>query len=533
MNARNFAFAFSAATVVAFTAAPARAYQIESPISDGCHERLTVEVLDGAGWPDGREAPDVGRADRVMVEDLPFHVPERARDFWGLSLVIGARDNDVRGRSVEDFPSLSEIHNDPDGQAAHCLRSPWDDGAQGDQQALAECRAFILDEVAQAIGEEDEIDLDATEAVPVMFTFRGRSDVSVERFAFHAGRALHTLEDGFTHTFRSPDGMKVRHVTNWIDWAVDPHFSSARDGHQHLSALDICDDATDARRRRAAVTVQAGTALLDAITDGTGGREGRMARANAVLDEYFTLELGCNYENDWCDAPEMQEEVGCSAVPGAGPTPRAAWLPIAVFVFAFVVLRRRAATFVALCAGVVAAPSLAAASTSEDVALRADAAPRSDSPLSLAANVGVSLHQTALSFSGGVRYAVARKVALGIDAEWNPWVEVAPLEAVNGVANFYATGAFQLAKLGPRNDATELRTTVHLGASILLFDVVGARAGSMGPYVGWNLLGVAVPAGSAKIVIDPASVSLPIPQVHGVPFYYLQYRATIGVELGI
>jgi len=538
MNARHLgqAVVFSVSfAVLSVAPAPARAYQIDSPVSAGCHERLTLEVLDAAGWPDGREAPPVGRYDRAIVGDLPFGVPDRAKNQWALSLLIGARDNDLRGHAIEDFASTSSIHNDPDGQAAHCLRSPWDDGAQGDHQAMTECRGFILDELAEAIGDADEIDLDATERVGVSLSFRGETEIPATRFAFHTGRALHALEDGFTHTFRSPDGKKVRHVLNWVDWAVEPGYSAARDGHAHVDALDICDGATEARRRRAAVTVEAGTALLDAIVDGTGGREGRLARARAVLDEYFTVESGCTFENDWCDAPELGEQAGCSAAPGTPRAARSAGALVGLFALAIVVARRRRATLLAA-AGLVAivafAPRTAEASQPAEPRLSASEDLVPEHRFALAANLGLSIQRAAASGSLGVRYALAPRLVVGLDAEWNPWFTVAPAEAVAGVASFYATGTYVLAKRAG-TDGPELRTTVHAGASVLLFDMVGALAGSVGPYVAWNLLGIAIPAGRARIVIDPATFCLPVPQLHGVPFYYMQYRATVGVELGI
>ena len=66
---------------------------------------------------------------------------------------------------------------------------------------------------------------------------------------------------------------------------------------------------------------------------------------------------------------------------------------------------------------------------------------------------------------------------------------------------------------------------------MLMFDLVGADKGQIGPYVGWNPLGLALPLGThTKLVIKPGDIAVPIPQVTGIPFYYHQYRTTIGLE---
>lgn len=191
------------------------------------------------------------------------------------------------------------------------------------------------------------------------------------------------------------------------------------------------------------------------------------------------------------------------------------------------------AALAALTALVVAPASARATPHETTAALRGTAAAGSEHPFALTAAVGGSIQRSALAVSAGARYSVGPRLVVGLDAEWNPWVTVAPAEAVAGVANFYATGSYRIATFGRLGRGTELRTTARLGASVLLFDLVGAPAGSVGPYVSWNLLGVAIPVGGVRVVIEPTTFCLPIPQIHGVPFYYLQYRTMIGVELPI
>ena len=76
-----------------------------------------------------------------------------------------------------------------------------------------------------------------------------------------------------------------------------------------------------------------------------------------------------------------------------------------------------------------------------------------------------------------------------------------------------------------------LRSSVHLGATLLLFDLVGAPEGSWGPLVGLALLGVAWDLSpNLQIIIEPAEVMMPIVQLEPVPFYYRQYRLAIGLQ---
>lgn len=78
-----------------------------------------------------------------------------------------------------------------------------------------------------------------------------------------------------------------------------------------------------------------------------------------------------------------------------------------------------------------------------------------------------------------------------------------------------------------------IRTTANIGASLLLFDLVGADKYSMGPYFGISFLGVEWKAARGfYVTVDPTYIALPVPNVVGVPFMYAQYRFLVGVEFG-
>src|SRR5687768_3095247 len=149
------------------------------------------------------------------MSDLTFTLDDH--DVWSMALLLGVRSNDLRDNQPIDVARLVHIHNDPDDQPAHCMRGIEHDGPEGDAQALASCRAFIVGELEAAGLLDATLDLTATEDTALYLAFRGRATVALPRFAYRLGRALHALEDGYTHVFRNPDTDAVRHVGNWVD----------------------------------------------------------------------------------------------------------------------------------------------------------------------------------------------------------------------------------------------------------------------------------------------------------------------------
>jgi hypothetical protein len=84
-----------------------------------------------------------------------------------------------------------------------------------------------------------------------------------------------------------------------------------------------------------------------------------------------------------------------------------------------------------------------------------------------------------------------------------------------------------------RFDRVNLRSSLHLGASTLLFDVVGAPKYSTGVYGAISLLGLDYDLGNAvRIVCDPMEIALPVPLLGQLPLYYEQFRFVIGIQVG-
>ncbi len=479
-----------------------------------------MRAIRAAGWPDGRTPPRPMDSEQRIIDDIPLRSIE-LEDPWTAALVLGVRFNDVHDNAPTDVAGLVHIHNDPADQPAHCIRRAQDDGPAGDTAAMAACRDFILGEIELALGEGEAVDLDAIETVELFFAFSGATDVPLSRYAFHAGRALHALQDSYTHAFRDAATGEILHVTNWIDYARSSDYDEAVDGYRHLGQLDDCTRTSDASVRRVARATEASWQLLEAIANPAGGRAGRLSRARAVVDEALAVtDRTCTLDNGFCGAGELDEpELSCGVAPrGAGPA-AAALVAVALAV----ALRRRAAAALALVGCFAAAsPARAEPATGADAIEEAAVG-----TFGLHASVAASSDRGAVALTGGARWNSSARWAFGFDAEFNPWYSFDSGEWAPGLLNAYASAIYRHRDLG----RWQLRTTVSAGTSVLLFDLIGVDKGSVGLYAGIAPLGVAVPIGAgAHLVIDPLSVSLPIPLVKGFPFFYRQYRVTAGIE---
>lgn len=145
-------------------------------------------------------------------------------------------------------------------------------------------------------------------------------------------------------------------------------------------------------------------------------------------------------------------------------------------------------------------------------------------------SAGASYDNAAIAAGAGVRYQFSKPLMFGFDAEWNPWVALTPGKVRPGALNTYFSviRRFQLV-----TESLNVRTTAALGTSILLFDLVGAPAGSVGPFVGISFLGAEWKATPGfYLTIDPTYIAIPVPHVTGTPFAYTQYRFQVGLEFG-
>jgi hypothetical protein len=141
-----------------------------------------------------------------------------------------------------------------------------------------------------------------------------------------------------------------------------------------------------------------------------------------------------------------------------------------------------------------------------------------------------SLDNGALAIAAGARWRVSRHWTLGLDGEWNPWFAVNGASSIRaGAFNGYAT---VIARVPLAYQRFDLRASGNLGVSTLLIDLYGAPRGSTGLFAGLSPLGVEWSISRRLIlVVSPLGYAVPIPQLHGAPFAFPQYRATVGLEI--
>jgi hypothetical protein len=305
-----------------FQPSSAFAFTCETPFSGGCHEQLTADALRTAGWPNSESAPAITSADNILLKNLLFHPPSDLHDRWTTAMLIGVRHTDFAGHRPTSPDLLAAIHNDIEGQGAHCLRSPEDDGVTGNATAANACRAYIMKEVENAIGPSDAIDLTDTVNIKVSLKYE-ETTLALSRFAFHMGHALHALQDSFTHTFRHPANPKlILSFFNYVDPAFKNDYSPEVDGHKHSSAFDTCEPGQNLFRVEQATTASV-ELLLAAGSAGT--RSERFVQVHDVLDAWLTPTTeSCEPSNGYCgvmnDDGTMIEDLAVaeSAFDGAG-----------------------------------------------------------------------------------------------------------------------------------------------------------------------------------------------------------------------
>jgi hypothetical protein len=520
--------------------------------------------------------PSIGD-DSALIGDVAFSVPDDLDDIGAVTLLLGVRDNDVKGAAPTDLDQTAILNGDPAGQKEHCLRSPDQVEPSGSQEALDDCRAFIRETLLAALDGLDaqgSPDGNKREKLEVNLAIRGKIVVSVPIFYLRAGRALHAIEDSFTHTFRNvADRHKVTVVLNWIKYA-DANLNESVDGPPHLKELDRCDDLDDLRAERRRLAVEAAGAALNVLLDPSVALGVKGPAVDAMLDKYLAFDANahCTADNHWCDAPELAYlPSGCGCTLGGGRSPATSWsvlLAIAALGIgarsrrkagradskrgknttrnAWLRPSRRAQSLSSLLLALTIAPRLAHAgekSAEKNPGLaspfralsgksKAGATGKDDDVGAFFGRVALGASYDKPGFSGGIgaRYQFSKPLMFGFDAEWNPFYVPSPLKVKAGVLNTYFSimRRFQL-----KNDSLNVRTTVGLGTSVLLFDLVGAPAGSVGPYFGLSFLGVEWKASPGfYLTVDPAYIAFPVPHLTGAPFGYLQYRFLVGIEFG-
>jgi uncharacterized protein (TIGR03382 family) len=340
--------------------------------------------------------------------------------------------------------------------------------------------------------------------------------------------------------------------------------------------MDHCEGPDPLVARNYRNAVEAATMLLSVALDPSTAPEAKVAAFEALTLTYLSYQPGCTMENHYCNAPEpaVVDPSGCDAAGHGGMS----WM-VALCIAAALVLRRRSradATSVAFALAVFClvataqqshaqtppAESASAPAASDAPAVpvapqtpadaidaqagkepgREEATPtvaditkvredkRLGSPLGVNSMVGGSFIHGAATATIGARYRLSEKWLVGADMEWNPWFTSVPMSASLGVASAYLT---LVRRFPMKFDRVNLRSSVHLGASTLLFDVNGAPKYSVGPFGAFTPLGIDYDLGNAmRLVIDPVEIAVPVPHVGLLPLAYEQFRFMIGLQIG-
>ena len=527
----------------------ARAFTIDSTVTSGCHEEITTDAMRAVRL----RLPEAGRVapvgdERFLADSLPFSVAGDMQDTGSLALLIANRDVDLEGGRATDATRLAQVHSNPGTQASHCLRGFDDDEPDGAAKAIAACRERIRSKALEAVSHAGaDGGLDPQKRVPhrTDIAYSGPIEVTLPPELVALGEALHAVQDGFAHTYRTADALRIVTVLNFVDPQAGDE-TPERNGPPHLAALDRCDNPDELRAVKRRVATEASAELAGIVLDPARAGD-RAAAIAAFLDKYFTQEPNCGVDNGWCEAPEaaLSEESDCGcAVPGKQAT---SWplTPLFGSVLALgAALRRRgrrATVSLGLASALTMTVGLAHAADPTTVAPAPPPDPDPKVPTSAAGEntkgrLGVYLFGSgsqdnpAAAVGAGLRYNVGAGFLVGPDIEWNPWFSLEREESRAGVMNIYLTGVRRW-HVGSR--WIHLRTTAKAGVSRMLFDLYGAPSGTMGPFVGFSLLGLELNIWRGlAVVLEPSEIAIPIPQTSGTPLIYTQYRFTIGVQWG-
>ncbi|MBI5477893.1 MAG: hypothetical protein HY906_03495 [Deltaproteobacteria bacterium] len=551
------------------SARPAAAWEVEDPLHQNCHERMAAAALAQAGYRGG-PAPPVTHDEEVFIDNQQFDASHYDRNMYALALILGVRSNDVRGLPDFALGALAAAANDDADQPAHCLRRLADDGPMGDQQALQRCRDFIEREVTAALegtaaGTADPL---ATEDVDVFVPYVGTIRWPLQRFYYHAGRALHALQDAFTHSYRDETWHRVLAVMNWSD-PIRGDLDEVRDGPPHETMLDKCDTDRPWRAAQLEAVGAASQTLMQLLVDADpDARDATHVQLTTLLDDWLTSQGGCSVENAYCGNAvyaDLKENGlsdgtkagGCAAGGAASSGAPLAWLALAGLV---VVGRRRWLTALLVVAVMLgAAPPAGAAPASQPASAPATAVPATAAaaaaastappapahkcractregqgrccrpqppPFQVVIRAGVSISDPAAFLAAGALYTW-RRLEVEAALEWNPWFSVERGSTSAGSLNLYGLAAVRW----PVSPSVDLRSGLGAGLAVLLFETVGTPAGNVGPYLVVRPLGVTRRFGPrVALTVDAFELAIPIPQTRGWPFSRPQYRASVGLR---
>jgi hypothetical protein len=525
-------------------AAPASAWQIEDPIHQPCHERLSQAALTRTGYV---QTPEPLAGDDARLRDnLEFDASRYDANIYALSLVLGVRNADTHGGADFSFGNNANAANADDDQRAHCLRRKSQDGPEGDAAAIADCRSWIESLYWQALGSLDadgNVSPDARTDATVATEFQGSVSYPLSGFYYFAGRAIHAVQDSFTHSFRSPDGHHIRHVFNWSD-QVSCTLDEGRDGHGHETALDDCKDGDPSEAERFELATVASAELLTALTV-QGSHADRADRITAFLESWMSYEPDCTLENRYCESPlydwlkhsDRSDQhicdgpLGCqSASPSRSPlVPSRGLLVAGALGLAALRLRRRRGFAATLLAGALLLSPHTARAEERGDDTPAPREPRKVGGPRIEARASLSVDNPAYAFGLAGLYGFKR-ADVGVFAELNPWYSIERRHMSLGASNFGVLGHY----LHPLRRDLLLRFGLGVGVSLLNADMLGVNAGNLGVFLDVRAMGMIWEfADGVALTADPLDIAMPAPGLTGWPILFTQHRTSLGLQFSL
>jgi len=328
------------------------AFHVANGMTDPCHEEMTSTAffetlpdldIDAISLPDGNRWRRVAA---FLIDTSgydPSQLNERQR-FVLFSLLVGNRLTDTGGYSFTDMESKRWFQGDgsDEAQYAHCLRGELDDHLAGDSRAIAGTRAQILGLLSEGTCRLALTSTGQITRVGLYLDYYGQVEVSVHHAWFLIGRALHTLQDSFSHTIRSEqdDLKKIVTVMNFIE-AVRPGHDETRDGLAHSDNMDNC--YSEDMVPLTAAARQASADFLRAVA--SDFCKGGNSNVKGVLDEWLMLNPRCMRRDDRCGSLRwfkiariqpsgdyLEQMIGCGQIGKASYSPWFLLLPLAIII---------------------------------------------------------------------------------------------------------------------------------------------------------------------------------------------------------
>ena len=286
-----------------------QAFSVGSGFTKPCHEIITVTAQQKAKYdlvnneniplPDNDNWEHLFDGMNSLYNYTDFK--NRIEKFAAHSLFTGVRSNDTNGHSLSNLASLRSIHAAKQGQEAHCLRRTDEDFNKGNEPAVLNCRYFIKEQLElyriyllKPLNEQ---------IILADFTLDFYGLIKIEVYApiFYLGRALHTVQDSFSHTIRTDDLRYITHVLTYIE-AIDDDFNERRDGIRHSDSADNCMKEGE---YFAATATEASMDMLIAAHAEIESADN--SQIDYFLDKWFTYKPGCNIDNNYCNSKWLDE----------------------------------------------------------------------------------------------------------------------------------------------------------------------------------------------------------------------------------